>query len=137
MIANFIVQNILRNSASGGLLVLNNAHPKTTAQPKGLNVTESVVNTTPDAAAIAAVASPIERARLVTEHARRSGNLPPDLSALRRAALVEALEDGSRKVAWVAGQVGLTPSRVSALVGARKSSTVDRTTEDGSCECAS
>jgi hypothetical protein len=84
---------------------------------KGLNVTESTAISTPDAASIAAIPSPIERARLITQHARRTGNLPPDLAELRRASLIEALEGGSRKVCWVAAKVGLTPSRVSAIAG--------------------
>ncbi len=71
---------------------------------------------TSDPAALAAIASPIDRARQITLVGRRHGNLPPHLARLRDAALYEACVTDGRKHIWVAHQVGLTPSRVSRIV---------------------
>lgn len=67
---------------------------------------------------LAAVGCPIDRARRVTGIARANGTLPPQLAALRRAALIEASVGHS--ITELARTVGLTPGRICQLVGARR-----------------
>lgn len=62
---------------------------------------------------VAAVICPVDRARLLTRLARHCGTLPPALSTLRRAALIEArVEHG---VVRLAAKVGLSPARISQI----------------------
>lgn len=69
-------------------------------------------------AALAAIRSPIERARRVAEIHTRLRYLPKPLADLRRAAVVEALDGNSRKRIWLAAQLGLSTSRISQIVKA-------------------
>jgi hypothetical protein len=67
----------------------------------------------PTADQVAAIACPYRRAALITQLARRCGTLPSVLAALRRAALVEAREQGS--AGKVAIRVGISRARVIQL----------------------
>lgn len=69
-----------------------------------------------DAAVFSAELCPVERARLLTVHARRYGTLPQTLAGVRRAAIVEAVLDQGRQVGWVARKVGLTHGRISQII---------------------
>ena len=69
---------------------------------------------------LATVSCPIDRARRVTGIARAYGTLPPQLAAMRRAALIEASEGRSLSLTELARRIGLTPGRVCQLVGSRR-----------------
>jgi hypothetical protein len=70
----------------------------------------------PDLAELCAVASPVERARLIGRIARTFGTLPTSLHRLRKEALIAArAAAGGTPVAVIAEQVGLSSARVSQL----------------------
>lgn len=74
-------------------------------------------NALPDAATLDA-ASPMEQVRILTAFANRFGTLPTPL-AIRRRQLVLGIRDqaeaNGQKLAWIARQIGVTPSSLSRI----------------------
>lgn len=70
----------------------------------------------PEAALLAEISSPVERACAITAFGRPTGTLPPPLARIRELDLVHLCVKEGRKVIWVAKAVGISPSRVSRIV---------------------
>jgi hypothetical protein len=75
--------------------------------------------TAPTVEQVAAMACPVERARLLTLVSRTCGTLPGPLAEMRMADVDRALADGWKGVA-LADAIGLSKSRISQLSKANK-----------------
>lgn len=78
-----------------------------------MRVPAPTLATAPTVEELAAVACPIERARLVTAFARACGTLPGALARLRQADLTTARR--TTKVVVLAGKVGVSVGRICQL----------------------